>query len=105
MAPRWNTGVVGMAEPHLPPDPRVDRRPAVLLERGRVEHAIGDALKRKCSEPLVEYGGIGNQGHGILDGSVPLQLTKRLTCYRLPRRRGRVGSAARRGRALLQSRD
>src|SRR5262245_64155270 len=47
-AARWNAGVVGMAEPHLAARPAGDalgdRRPAVLLERGRVENAISDAI-------------------------------------------------------------
>src|SRR4029077_1526327 len=47
-AARWNAGVVSMPEPHLAAGPAGDalgdRRPAVLLERGRIKHAVGDAL-------------------------------------------------------------
>jgi hypothetical protein len=60
-AARWNAGVVGMAEPHLAAGPAgdalSDRRAAVLLERGRVEHAIADriallALEDALPDPL-----------------------------------------------------
>ena len=45
---RRNAGVVGMPEPHLAArttgDALGNGRAAVFLERGRIKHAVGDAL-------------------------------------------------------------
>src|SRR5262245_13643369 len=67
-AARWNAGVVGMAEPHLAAGPTGDalgdRRAAVLLERGRVEHAIGDVLAMLAlGNALADFLGMKLQAH------------------------------------------
>src|SRR5262245_17278285 len=67
-AARRNAGVVGMAEPHLAVgsagNALGDRRAAVLLERGRVEHAIGDALAMLAlGNALADFLGMKLQAH------------------------------------------
>src|SRR5262249_50940715 len=65
---RWNASVVAMAEPHLTARPAGnalgDGRAAVLLERGRVEHAVGDALALLAlSDALADFLGMKLQTH------------------------------------------
>src|SRR5262245_45987389 len=67
-AARRNAGVVGMAEPHLAAGPAGDAlgngRTAVLLECGRVEYAIGDALALLAlSDTLADFLGMKLQAH------------------------------------------
>src|SRR5262245_62469456 len=57
-----------MAEPHLAARPAGDalgdRRPAVLLERGRIKHAVGDALTLLALEDaLADFLGMKLQTH------------------------------------------
>src|SRR5262245_59797047 len=92
-AARWNAGVVGMAEPHLAAGPAgnalSDRRPAVLLERGRVEHAIADRLALLALEDaLADFLGMKLQTHIRLARThpVPFPVTDHA-----PARQGRAG--------------
>src|SRR5262245_12819845 len=81
-AARWNAGVVGMAEPHLAARPAGDalgdRRAAVLLERGWIEHAIGDVLTLFALEDaFADFLGMKLQAHIALPRAhaVPFPVT------------------------------
>src|SRR5262249_32811470 len=93
---RWNASVVAMAEPHLTARPAGNAlgngRAAVLLERGGIKHAVGDALTLLAlSDALADFLGMKLQTHIRLarPHPVPFPITDHAPAGAAPARRRR----------------